>query len=78
MHLDPKLRQSVRHFSIRIVMKVNFLDIGRLANAIVSQSININLGYKFLQIKSVCVFTFVAILLTSNGPCTVLVLATRK
>jgi len=28
---------------------------------------------KFLQIKSVYVFTFVAILLTSNGPCTVYV-----
>ena len=26
---------------------------------------------KFLQTKSVYVFTFVAILLTSNGPCTV-------
>ena len=59
-------------------MKGNFFDIGRLANVIVSQSININLGNKFLQIKSVYVFTFVAILLTSNVPRTVHVLATRK
>ena len=33
---------------------------------------------KFLQIKSVYVITFVAILLTSSGPCTVHVLATQK
>ena len=33
---------------------------------------------KFLQIKSVYVLTFVAILLTSNGPCMVHVLATQK
>ena len=113
-HLDPKLRQSIRHSSIRIVMKGNFLDIGRLASALVSKpSILISVSplpeigramshltkelitvsfrrrevfchacacptHYPTQIKSVYVFTFVAILSTSNGLCTVHVLATRK